>query len=151
VKTITISHWEETYFQRGEGECRLLHTRHCAKCFIFVVVVQLLSHVWLFVTPWTVARQAPLPWDSPGKNSWIGCCFLLQGIFPTQGSNPRLLHWQADCLPLSYLGSPSAVCTLCHLNQQLCEVFIITPTVDVGSWLSKDYKDGVGGGRTLVV
>ena len=27
--------------------------------------------------------------------------FLLQGIFLTQGSNPRLLHWQADSLPLA--------------------------------------------------
>ena len=32
--------------------------------------------------------------------------FLLQGIFPTQGSNPCLLHWQADSLPLSHLESP---------------------------------------------
>ena len=35
-----------------------------------------------------------------------GCHALLQGILPTQGSNPRLLHWQADSLPVSYLGSP---------------------------------------------
>ena len=31
------------------------------------------------------------PWDSPGKNSGVGCCALFQGIFPTQGSNPCLL------------------------------------------------------------
>ena len=36
------------------------------------------------------------PWDSPGKNAEVGCHSLLQGIFPTQGSNPGLLHWQAD-------------------------------------------------------
>ena len=30
--------------------------------------------------------------DSPGKNIGMGCHFLLQGIFPTQGSNPGLLH-----------------------------------------------------------
>ena len=47
---------------------------------------QLLSHVWLFVT-----HQAPLSWDFPGKNIGVGCHFLLQGIFPTQGSNSRLL------------------------------------------------------------
>ena len=35
------------------------------------------------------------PWDFPGKNFGVGYHFLLQGIFPTQGSNPRLLHWQA--------------------------------------------------------
>ena len=33
-----------------------------------------------------------LPWDSPGKNTGVGCYFLLQGIFPTQGSNSGLLH-----------------------------------------------------------
>ena len=31
-------------------------------------------------------------WDSSGKNTGVGCHALLQGIFPTQGSNPRLLH-----------------------------------------------------------
>ena len=39
----------------------------------------------------------------PGKNTRVGCCFLLQGIFLTQGSNLHLLcllHWQADSLPL---------------------------------------------------
>ena len=35
----------------------------------------------------------------------MGCHFLLQGIFPTQGSNLCLLHWQVDSLPLSHLGS----------------------------------------------
>ena len=32
------------------------------------------------------------PWDFPGKNTEVGCHVLLQGIFPTQGSNPHLLH-----------------------------------------------------------
>ena len=47
--------------------------------------------------------------DSPGKNTGMGCHCLLQVIFLTQGSNPRLLwllHWQMGSLPLSYLGSP---------------------------------------------
>ena len=43
-------------------------------------------------TPWTIALQVLCPWDSPGKNTGVGCHFLLQGIFPTQGSNPGLLH-----------------------------------------------------------
>ena len=38
------------------------------------------------------AHQAPLPWDSPSKNTEVGCHFLLQGIFPTQGSNLRLSY-----------------------------------------------------------
>ena len=42
-------------------------------------------------------------WDSAGKNTGVGCHALLQEIFLTQGSNPRLLcllQWQADSLPL---------------------------------------------------
>ena len=38
------------------------------------------------VTLWTVACQAPLSLDFPGKNAGLDCHFLLQGIFPTQGS-----------------------------------------------------------------
>ena len=45
------------------------------------------------------------PWDSPGKN-WVGCHFLLQGIFPTQGSNLGLLHCDQILYHLSHLGSP---------------------------------------------
>ena len=45
------------------------------------------------------------PWDSPGKNTGVGCHFLPQGIFRTQGSNLPLLLWQADSLSLSHLGS----------------------------------------------
>ena len=44
----------------------------------------------------------------------MGCHFLLQGIFPIQGSNPRLLlllHWQVDSLPLSHLGSLFSIVT----------------------------------------
>ena len=41
----------------------------------------------------------------------VGGPFLLQGIFPTQGSNPYLLLWQADCFPLSHLGRPMRVQT----------------------------------------
>ena len=49
------------------------------------------------------------PWDSPGKNTGLDCHALLQGIFPTQESNPgllHLLHWQAGSLPLAPLGNP---------------------------------------------
>ena len=39
-----------------------------------------------FVTSWTVAHGLLCPWNSPGKNTRVGCHFLLQGIFPTQVS-----------------------------------------------------------------
>ena len=68
-----------------------------------------LSHVWLLVTPWTVAHQAPLSMGFSSMKTGVGCHFLLQGIFSTRGSNPRvlhLLHWQADSLPLVPPGKP---------------------------------------------
>ena len=64
--------------------------------------VQLLSSMCLLMASWTVTRLLS-PWNSPGKNTGVGCHFLLQGIFPTQGFNPWLLcllHWQVDSLPL---------------------------------------------------
>ena len=51
--------------------------------------------------PWALQPSMLLcPWNFPGKNTRISCHFLLQGIFPTQGSNPCLLHWRQilyDC------------------------------------------------------
>ena len=39
-------------------------------------------------TPWTIAHRLICSWDSPDKNTGVDCHFLLQGIFPTQVSNP---------------------------------------------------------------
>ena len=50
------------------------------------------------------------PWNSPGKNTEVGCHFLLQGVFRTQGSNPGLKPrsptLQADCLLAEPPGKP---------------------------------------------
>ena len=45
--------------------------------------------------------------DSPGKNTGVGCHALLQGIFPTQGSNPGLPHCRRILYHLSHQGSPN--------------------------------------------
>ena len=71
-------------------------------------VLSCLSHAQLFATTWTVAHQAPLSTGFPRQNTGMGCHFLFQGIFLTQGSNLcllYLLHWQVNLLPLNYLGS----------------------------------------------
>ena len=46
------------------------------------------------------------PWNSPGQNTGVGGLSLLQGIFPTQGSNPALLHCRWIIYLLSHQGSP---------------------------------------------
>ena len=61
------------------------------------------SSIQLCVTLWTAATRLLCSWDSPGKNTGVGCRALLQGIFPTQGSNRHLLsllYWQEGSLPL---------------------------------------------------
>ena len=52
------------------------------------------------------------PWNSPGQNTGAGSLFLLQGIFPTQGPNPSLLHCRQILYQLSCEGSPESVWTL---------------------------------------
>ena len=46
------------------------------------------------------------PWNSPGQNIRVGSCSLLQGMFPTQGSNPGLPHCRWILYQLSHQGSP---------------------------------------------
>ena len=58
------------------------------------IPVKSLSCVWLFVTPWTVPTTFFCPWDFPCRSTGMGCHFLLQRIFPTQGSNPSLPHFR---------------------------------------------------------
>ena len=55
-----------------------------SQLFASGVCVKLLSRVRLLAIPWTVARQAPLSMDSPGKNTGVGCYALLQGILATE-------------------------------------------------------------------
>ena len=97
VETPSPNHWNTREFPQLSFEAVFM-----LSCF---------SRVRLFVTPWTVAYQAPLSMGFSRQEYWSGLPFLLQGIFLTQGSNLNLLHllhWQADSLPLSNLGSPYA-------------------------------------------
>ena len=62
-----------------------------------------------FATPWAAAHQAPLSMGIlQGTNTRVGCHAFLQGIFPTEGSNPGLPHcrWMLYCL--SYQGRTKA-------------------------------------------
>ena len=52
------------------------------------------------------------PWNSPGQNTGVGSLSLLQGIFPTQGSNRSLLHCRRILYQLSHQGSPTSLRTV---------------------------------------
>ena len=71
--------------------------------------VQSLSHVQLFVTPQTVAHQAPLIMGLSRQEYWSELPFPPPGIFLIEGLNLcllHLLHWQVDSLPLNHKRSP---------------------------------------------
>ena len=88
-------------------ESSLLPSAMCACMLSCSVMFDFLLPLGLQPTRLLCPRNSP-------KNTGFGCHFLLQGIFPTQGSNPCLLHllqWQADSIPLSHLGSPCYVRT----------------------------------------
>ena len=98
------SFWKAVFWLKSTN---LLILEHCINMLspisrlVLGCLLTCFSHVRLFAIVWTVA---PCPWDSPGKNTVLGCHFLLQGIFLTQGSNPcllSLLHWQKGSLPLT--------------------------------------------------
>ena len=81
----------------------LLRWNQCSFKGVVCVCVCACSVMSDSVTLWTPARLL-CPRDSPSKNTAVCCPFLLQGIFPAQGSNLRLLdllRWQAYSLPLS--------------------------------------------------
>ena len=66
------------------------------------------------------------PWDSPSENTGVGCHFLLQGIFPTQGLNLGLLHCRQMLCHLSHQGSPPSAevagsnCSSIHVSCAWC-------------------------------
>ena len=69
------------------------------------VEVKPFSCDWVFATPWTVLARLLHPWDFLGKSTGVGCHFLLQGIFPIQGSNVGLLHCRQAPYCLNCKGS----------------------------------------------
>ena len=68
-----------------------------------------------FATPWAIDCQFLYPWDFPSRITELGCQFVLQGIFLTQGSNPYLLHWQVGSLALSHQGRHIDICVYMYM------------------------------------
>ena len=67
------------------------------------------------------------PWNSPGKNTGVGCHILIQGIFPTQGLNRGLPHCRRTLYHLSHQGSPYALDTFSSV--QFSSVTQLCPTL----------------------
>ena len=95
-----------------------------------------LSQVQFFVTPW----------NSPGQNIGMGSLSLLQGIFPTRGSNPGLPHCRHILYQLSHKGNPSQ--TQSHiLLLHLCGLSKISKSTETENRLVIASNWGKGGKR----
>ena len=81
----------------------------------------------------TAVREPSGPWNFPGKSTGVGCHFLLQGIFPTQGSNPGLLHCRQTLYRLSHQGSQ-----LTWLGHELFQNSCLVSCVENTSSLPRD-------------
>ena len=80
------------------------------------------------VTPWTARLLCP--WDSSGKNTRVGCHFLLQGIFLTQESNLALLHCRQMIYQRIYEGSPYMnMCVYMYIHTCMCIMQISTAAI----------------------
>ena len=101
------------------------------QAFLAIVCNPVLSRSVVSDTVWPHGLQPAsflCPWDSPGKNIGVGSHSLLQGIFPTQGSNPGLLY----CRWILY-------CVSHHINCIcLCSFFFFLPSDYSGVGESKE-------------
>ena len=78
--------------------------------FTFHSAYTVTNNFWGILVKVKVAQLRPQglysPWNSPGQSTGVRSLSLLQGIFPTQGSNPGLLHCRQILYQLSHKGSP---------------------------------------------
>ena len=99
-----LSKSQQSFSQKPDKNLKIcIEPRACCACCIAFVIS---DSLWLHGLRPT---RLLCSWDSPGKDTGVGCHFLLQGIFLTRGSNLRLLcllHWQAGSLPLGSLRNP---------------------------------------------
>ena len=104
-KTVSSTTIQKHQFSRAQPLWSSAHIRPCV-----CIVAQSCRP---FATPWTVVHHVSLHWDSPGKNSAVGCHALLQGIFPSQ-IEPRSPTLQTGSLPSEPPAKP-------HIRKRLLE------------------------------
>ena len=110
---------------------KAIQTRELSGHYYCLSCMCVLRHHRLFAALWSVAHQASLSMGFSRQEYWSGCHFLLQGIFPTQGSNPQPLPHLLHCrwiLPCWAIGeAPSS------------PLLSVTSTAGQG-WLSLNYS-----------
>ena len=104
---IKFKHRKRKDLSAEEGKSNVTHSNGTRAC-----VLSCLSPVRFFATPWTVARQVPLPMEFSRQEYWSELPCPPPGNLPNSGIEPASLvsmHWQVCSLPLRHLGSPMAL------------------------------------------
>ena len=138
-----MNRWSTKDFQGSEttlNDTRMICVCVCV-CVCMHVHAQLLSRV----NSWQPYGLQPVrllcPWDSPCKNTRLGCHALLQGIFPTQGLNLHLLNLcvgRQVLYHLCHLGSP---CVLLNISKSIaCTSPGVNSHVNNGLWVKIKYQ-----------
>ena len=127
--------WEHIYLSQYGGCWTLIFRR---RKLDMVMWYDVLSHAKSLQScptlcdPMDKSTRYLCPWNSPGKNTGGSCYALLQGIFPTQGLNSCLLHWQVESLSSEPPGKQAlrrvyvCVCLITQLCLTLCNPWTAT-------------------------
>ena len=126
--------------QRGKGSWEGCSNRvHCFSLAQSLSEKELFFFLWLCYSckvwahplwsPSSVQLRSLLcPWDSPGKNTGVGCHPLLQEILPIQGLNPHLLQCRRILYSLSPTGRPCLLLFYSnHFSLWLCDKALLSP------------------------
>ena len=92
---------------------------------LLLLLLNHFSHVWLFVTQWTVAHQAPLSMGFSRQEYWSGLPCRPPGDFPNPRMQPRSPASQADSLPLRHQGGPPTSPSSPQYLKKHCWYFIL--------------------------
>ena len=121
--------------------CKVLYTTEWLNWTeLDYAVLSCFSRVWLCDLMDCSLPGSSVHWDSPGKNSGVGHHALFQGIFPTQGSNPHLMHCRQILHPLSHQGSPIIIiCNIycivsIYIQHGKCSICIATSKHHTNLW-----------------
>ena len=94
-------------------------------CVCVCARAKLLQSRWIICDTMDYSSPGSYVRDFSGKKTGVGFHAPLQGIFPTQGMNPSVLHWHVDSSPLSYLGSSWMFNTTQFLENMMFSLFLI--------------------------
>ena len=115
-----------------------IYIRVCVCVCIYIYI-----YVYTHTSEWVKVTQSCLtlqphglhsPQNSPGQNTGVGSLFLLQGIFPTQGSNPGILHWRQVLYLLSHKGSIITTLALRYEKTHLGFFSLFVLHSDMNQW-----------------